>query len=422
MRTQTRWRRPFQSAQGRPAELVSLRAIEAQGWGRVSRLPVSLRIVLESLARHCDGHRVTLDQVRELAGWQPRADRRSEIPFIVSRVLLPDLAGLPVLNDLAAMRAMAARLGRDPQAIGPAVPAHVVVDHAASVDVHGSPDALVRNLTLEYQRNSERLRLLKWAEQAFAEVSVMPPGSGIAHQLNLERLACVVAERAGLFFPDTLVGTDSHTPMVNGLGVLGWGVGGMEATAALLGEPVGLLTPDVVGVHLLGALRPGVTATDLALVLTECLRRAGVVGRFVEYFGAGAQSLSVADRATLANMAPDYGATCGFFAADERTLDYLRATGRPADAVHNVEAYLRAQGLFGIPLAGECDYSDVIELDLAQVGATVAGPSKPEQRIDLAAMKDRFEAFIAGCCRTCCAAGWRRSLPLDAGVVPFQWR
>ncbi|HSW20337.1 MAG TPA: aconitate hydratase AcnA [Ramlibacter sp.] len=389
--------RAFQVAPGLHSRLVSLRAIEDKGWGRVSRLPMSLRIVLESMARHCDGRRVTPEQVRELAAWQPRAERRSELPFIVSRVLLPDLSGLPVLNDLAAMRAVAARLGHDPRAIGPVVPADVVVDHAVSVDVHGRPDSLVRNIELEYARNAERLRLLKWAEQAFKHVNVIPPGSGIAHQLNLERLACVVREQDGLCFPDTLVGTDSHTPMVNGMGVLGWGVGGMEATAALLGEPVALLTPDVVGVHVTGRLRAGVTATDLVLVVTERLRRAGVVGKFVEYFGAGAQALSVADRATVANMAADYGATCAYFAADGKTLDYLRATGRDEAQVGLVEAYLRAQGLFGIPAAGACDYSETIELDLSEIGATVAGPSKPEQRLQLAVVKPGFEAFMAQC-------------------------
>lgn len=279
-------RRSLEWGQGGKGSLVSLQALQDKGWGHVARLPVCLRVLLESLARHCDNRRVTTDQVRELAAWQPQGRRDSEVPFIVSRVLLPDLSGLPVLNDLAAMRAVAARAGHDPSSIGPVVRADVVVDHAVSVDVHGRPDALMRNLRLEYERNSERLGLLKWAQSAFSNLHVQPPGSGIAHQLNLERLAEVVSGRGdGLCYPDTLVGTDSHTPMVNGLGVLGWGVGGLEATAALLGEPVTLPMPDVVGVHLTGGLRPGVTATDLVLVLTERLRRAGVVGKFVEFFG-----------------------------------------------------------------------------------------------------------------------------------------
>ncbi len=293
------------------------------------------------------------------------------------------------------MRAVAARLGRDPTSIGPAVRADVVVDHAVSVDVHGRSDALVRNLRLEYHRNAERLRLLKWAEQAFVHLRVLPPGSGIAHQLNLERLAEVVSAQDGLCFPDTLVGTDSHTPMINGLGVLGWGVGGLEATAALLNEPVAFAVPDVVGVHLTGSLRPGVTATDLVLVLTERLRRAGVVGKFVEFFGAGARWLPVADRATLSNMAADYGATCAYFAADDKTMAYLLATGRSPEHVKRTEGYLRAQGLFGIAQEGECDYTECIALDLAAVGATVAGPNKPEQRLALGDLKARFAALMA---------------------------
>jgi aconitate hydratase len=377
-----------------------LGVLERDGWGRVSRLPVCLRVLLESLVRNCDGSRVTVDQVHDLAGWQPRAPRTSEIPFIVSRVLLQDLSGLPVLNDLAAMRATALRAGLDPCVCEPTVPVDLVVDHAVSVDVHGRPDALRQNLRAEYAKNSERLRLLKWAQCAFQRLRVVPPGQGIVHQVNLERLARVVEHRGVEYFPDTMVGTDSHMTMVNGLGVLGWGVGGLEATAALLGEPIPLLMPDVVGVHLTGRLRDNVNATDLVLTLTQRLRKAGVVGKFIEYFGPGAGTLAVADRATVANMAPDYGATCGYFPVDERTLDYLRATGRTAQHVLTIERYMRLQGLFGMPEAGVCDYSDVIELDLESIEASVAGPNKPEQRMPLSAIGRGFDAFLRDCGET----------------------
>lgn len=408
--------RSFDAA-GPSGRLVSLAAIEERGWGRVSRMPVSLRIILESMARHCDGERVRAEQVRSFAAWRPGSVRTEEIPFIVSRVLLQDLSGLPVLNDLAAMRAEAARHGLDPTGIEPVVPVDLVVDHAVSVDVQGRPDALRINLQAEYERNGERLRLLKWAQQAFARVHVVPPGHGIVHQINLERLARCVTESNGLYHPETLVGTDSHTPMVNALGVLGWGVGGLEAFAAMLGEPVGLLFPDVVGVHLRGALRPGVTATDLVLTLTERLRAAGVVNRFVEYFGPGARALAVADRATVANMAPDQGATCGFFAADERTIAYLAATGRPAAHVALVERYLRAQGLFGIPLQGDCDYSEVIDVDLSTIGASLAGPSKPQQRLPLADLRPRFDALMAERGLAAGAAGAAANEP-STGAAP----
>lgn len=387
--------RTFEAQPGQRGRFVSLAALEDAGFGSVRRLPVCLRIVLESLARNCDGRRVTAEHVRSLAAWRPAGAREQELPFVVSRVLLQDLSGLPVLNDLAAMREAASRRGQDPSRIRPQVPVDLVVDHAVSVDVHGRADALVRNIRLEYERNSERLRLLKWAQQAFDNLRVVPPGNGIVHQVNLERLSRGAALTDGLWSPETLVGTDSHTTMINGMGVLGWGVGGLEAFAALLGEPVSLLTPDVIGVHLTGALRPGVTATDLVLTVTRRLRDAGVVDKFVEYFGEGARGLSLADRATLANMAPDYGATCGFFAADDRTLSYLLSTGRDPQWIDSLARYLRVQGLFGTPEAGDCLYTDEIHIDLSQIGASAAGPRRPEQRLDLASLPANFDSLLA---------------------------
>ncbi len=325
--------RPFDPGDGRTGHLVSLPELERRGLGPISRLPVSLRIVLESLARHVDGHRVTEADVRALASWGPRAARTREIPFVVARVLLQDFTGVPLLVDLAAMRAAAARLGADPARVEPIVPVDLVVDHSVQVDAWGTAAALDANMALEFERNRQRYQFLKWGTQAFRTFRIVPPGFGICHQVNLEHLAKGVFERDGLFLPDTLVGTDSHTTMVNGLGVVAWGVGGIEAEAAMLGQPSAFLTPDVVGMRLDGALRPGVTATDLVLTVTERLRRAKVVGKFVEFFGEGARALTAATRATLANMAPEYGATMGFFPVDGRTLDYYRATGRTAAEV-----------------------------------------------------------------------------------------
>jgi len=380
----------FRLASGRTGKYHSLAALEAAGLGRISRLPYSLRIVLESLLRNCDGKRVTEEHVKVLAAWRPNAPRTAEIPFVVARILLQDLTGFPTLNDLAAMRATAGRLGADPARIEPRVPVDLVVDHQVEVDVHNSPDALQRNLEIEYRRNAERLALLKWGQQAFSGIRVVPPGNGIVHQVNLEYLARGVWEKDGIYYPDTLVGTDSHTTMVNGIGVLGWGVGGIEGMAGLLGEPICFLTPDVVGVHLSGRLRETVTATDLVLTVTQLLRRSNVVGKFVEYFGEGAASLSPTDRATVANMAPDYGATCGYFAVDEKTVEYFSVTGRDLALVDAIESYYRAQGLFGIPRKDQCDYSQVIELDLSQVVPSVSGPKRPQERIDLHGVKARF--------------------------------
>jgi aconitate hydratase len=387
--------RPFAPGPGREGRLVSLPALEQAGFGAVSRLPVSLRIVLEALARHCDGVRVTEEDVRALAGWRPRAERTREIPLLVARVLLQDFTGVPLVVDLAAMRAEMARRGLDPGRVEPLVPVDLVVDHSVQVDAWAVPDAARRNLDLELARNRPRYEFLRWGTQAFSRLRIVPPGVGICHQVNLEHLATGIVERDGLTFPDTLVGTDSHTPMINGLGILGWGVGGIEAEAAMLGQPTRFLTPDVVGVRLDGALREGVTATDLVLAVTERLRRAKVVGKFVEFFGEGAASLSVAERATLSNMAPEYGATVGFFPPDERSVEYLAQTGRPPALVAAFEAYWRAQGLLRIPRDGEVDWSEVIEIDLGAIRAAVAGPRRPQDRVELPALPATFRTLLA---------------------------
>ncbi|MGZ8265639.1 MAG: aconitate hydratase AcnA, partial [Burkholderiales bacterium] len=373
----------------------SVQALQTAGLGEISRMPHSLRIVLESVLRNCDGKRVTEDHVRELAAWQPNGARSAEIPFVLARILLQDMAGFPSLNDFAAMRATANRLGGDPKRIEPLVPVDLVVDHSVEVDVSGRADAVQRNMEIEFQRNGERYAFLKWGKQAFEGIRIVPPGNGIVHQVNLEYLARGVWEREGIYYPDTLVGTDSHTTMVNGIGVVGWGVGGIEAEAGMLGQPIYFLTPDVVGVHMTGKLREGVTATDLVLTVTELLRRHKVVGKFVEYFGEGAASLRAPDRAVVANMSPDYGATIGFFGVDERTIEYFRTTGRPAELVEAIEAYFKAQGMFGIPRKGEIDYTQVIELDLATVVPSVSGPKRPQDRIDLPKIRQRFEQLFS---------------------------
>ncbi|WP_088278451.1 aconitate hydratase AcnA [Ideonella sp. A 288] len=381
-------------ARDRQTRFHSLAALERAGLGRIARLPVSIRIMLESLLRHCDGRRVTADHVRALAAWQPQAARTREIPFVVARIVLQDFTGVPLLCDLAAMRGVAQRHGRDPRIVEPLVPVDLVVDHSVQVDHARVPDALDLNMRLEFHRNAERYRFIKWGMQAFRSFRVVPPGVGIVHQVNLEYLARGVLHRDGLTFPDTLVGTDSHTTMINGLGVVGWGVGGIEAEAGMLGQPIVLLEPDVVGVHLHGRLPAGATATDLVLRLTERLRQANVVGKFVEFFGGGAASLGVADRATVANMAPEYGATMGYFPVDARTVDYLAATGRSSDEVDDFERYFRAQGLFGMPRPGDIDYSEVLAFDLETVHPAVAGPKRPQDRIDLPDLGRRFEQLF----------------------------
>jgi aconitate hydratase len=350
--------------------------------------------VLESVLRNFDGNRITEEDVRELANWGPNDDRTGEIPFVVARILLQDFTGVPLLVDLAAMRAAVARLGRDPKLIEPLVPVDLVIDHSVQVDFSSTPDALRLNMEMEFKRNRARYQFLKWGMQAFNSFNVVPPGIGICHQVNLEYLARGVIEREGMCFPDTLVGTDSHTTMINGLGIVGWGVGGIEAEAGMLGQPVYFLTPDVVGVHMTGRLGEGVTATDLVLHCTEMLRQARVVGKFVEYHGEGAATLSVPDRATIANMSPEYGATMGFFPVDEQTCAYLKATGRTDEQVELVRSYFDAQGMFGIPRKGECLYSQVLELDLAQVRPSVSGPRRPQDRINLSEIKQRFGVLL----------------------------
>jgi aconitate hydratase len=384
----------FEIAPGKTGQLVSLPALERKGYGKISRLPVSIRIVLESLARNVDGQRVTEEDVRALAGWQPNAERTREIPFVVARVLLQDFTGVPLLVDLAAMRSAVARLGKDPMVVEPQVPVDLVIDHSVQVDTFGTPDALSTNMRLEFDRNVARYEFLKWGTQAFQTLRIVPPGIGICHQVNLEFLARGVLEKDGLHYPDTLVGTDSHTPMVNGLGLVAWGVGGIEAEAAMLGQPTYFLTPDVVGVNLTGALRPGVTGTDLVLRITELMRKAKVVGKFVEFFGEGAATLPVPERATLSNMAPEYGATMGYFPPDERSVRYLEQTGRPPERVAAFRAYHQAQGLLRIPRAGEVDYSEVHTLDLGTVVPAVAGPKRPQDRIDLPALGSTFRDLL----------------------------
>ena len=386
--------REFKLKSGKSGRMYSLKALEEQGFGKTSRLPVSLRVVLESVLRNCDGERISPDSVKALAAWKPNGERTNELPFVLARIMLQDMAGFPALNDFAAMRAEAKRQNFDPARIEPLVPVDLVVDHSIVVDVHNSTDALRRNMEIEFERNGERYTFLKWAKQAFSGIRVVPPGNGICHQVNLEYLSRGVWEKDGIYYPDSAVGTDSHTTMVNAIGVLAWGVGGIEAEAAMLGQPYYFLEPDVVGVHMTGKLNPGVTATDLVLTVTELLRKSNVVNKFVEYFGEGASTLSATDRATVANMAPDYGATCGFFAIDDKTLEYYRMTGRE-EHCDAIESYLKAQGMFGIPKKGEIDYSQVIEMDLSTVRPSVSGPKQPEERLNLEAIKSRFNDLFS---------------------------
>ena len=390
-----RMRETFPLGGGGSGQLYALPRLEKQGFGPLGRLPVSLRIVLESLVRNCDGKRVKEEDVRALASWKPRAERTAEVPFVVARIVLQDFTGVPLLVDLAAMRSAVSRLGRDPKVIEPLVPVALVVDHSVQVDEWSRPDALEGNMRIEFQRNRARYEFLKWGMQAFRGFEVVPPGIGIVHQVNLEYLAQGILTKDGVTYPDSLVGTDSHTTMINGLGVVGWGVGGIEAEAGMLGQPVYFLTPDVVGVHLKGRLSEGVTATDLVLTITEMLRRARVVGKFVEFFGDGAASLPVTDRATVANMAPEYGATMGYFPVDEETCRYLLATGRTREHVDTFRNYYTAQELFGMPRAGDCDYTETLELDLSTVRPSVSGPRRPQDRIPLPELKGRFRVLLS---------------------------
>ena len=360
----------------------------------LARLPVSIRIVLESVLRNCDGKKVTEAHVRQLAGWKPNAARTDEIPFVVARIVLQDFTGVPLLCDLAAMRGVAQKMGKNPKVIEPLVPVDLVVDHSVQIDHYGSKGALDLNMRLEFQRNEERYQFMKWGMQAFDTFKVVPPGIGIVHQVNLEYLARGVHRKDGICYPDTLVGTDSHTTMINGIGVVGWGVGGIEAEAGMLGQPVYFLTPDVVGVNLKGRLHPACTATDLVLTITEMLRKAKVVGKFVEFFGEGTASLALPDRATIANMAPEYGATMGFFPVDDKTVAYLKGTGRTAAEIDAFAGYFKAQGMYGIPRAGAIDYSQVLELDLSSVMPSLAGPKRPQDRIPLDQVKNTFVSLF----------------------------
>src|SRR6059058_1077901 len=357
---------------------------ELQASYDVARLPYTLRVLLENVLRTGDEN-----DVEAVARWDAKAEPANEISFSPSRVLLQDLTGVPAVVDLAAMRNAMADLGGDPGKINPLIPAELVIDHSVQVDAFASRMAFERNVELEFERNHERYLFLRWGQNALSGLKVVPPGTGICHQVNLEYLARVVDDRDGVAFPDTLVGTDSHTTMVNGLGVLGWGVGGIEAEAAMLGQPLSMLVPNVVGFKLTGSLPEGATATDLVLMVTEMLRKTGVVGKFVEYFGEGVSSLPLADRATLGNMSPEYGATCGFFPVDEITLDYLRLTGRPAERIALVEAYCKENMLWHDP-SDHATYSEIVELDLGEVEPSLAGPRRPQDRVPLARAKTSF--------------------------------
>src|SRR5437588_3079093 len=384
----------FKTGAGASGRFHSLPKLEAAGVARVSRLPISIRIVLESVLRNVDGKKISEKDVRALANWGANAERTDEIPFMVARILLQDFTGVPLLVDLAAMRSAAARTGADPKIIEPLVPVDLVVDHSVQVDYSNRADALALNMQIEFKRNQQRYQFLKWGTRAFNGFNVVPPGIGIVHQVNLEYLARGVLEKNGVWYPDTLVGTDSHTTMINGLGIVAWGVGGIEAEAGMLGQPVYFLTPDVVGMHMTGKLREGVTATDLVLHITEMLRAQKVVGKFVEFYGEGAASLPVPDRATIGNMSPEYGATMGFFAVDDKTVDYLINTGRTQQELDVFENYFRAQKMFGMPRKGEIDYSVDLELDLSEVQPAVAGPKRPQDRINLPALGETFRSLL----------------------------
>ena len=379
------------------AHFYSLPALGTSLGLDLSRLPLSIRIVLESVLRNCDGKKVTESHIRELANWKPKSARELEIPFVVARVVLQDFTGVPLLADLAAMRAVAKKMGKEAKSIEPLVPVDLVVDHSVMIDYFGTKNALDLNMKVEFTRNKERYQFLKWGMQAFDTFGVVPPGFGIVHQINLEYLARGVHhdKKHDVYYPDSLVGTDSHTTMINGIGVVGWGVGGIEAEAGMLGQPVYFLTPDVVGVELTGELRGGVTATDLVLTITELLRKEKVVGKFVEFCGSGTAKLSVTDRATIGNMAPEYGATMGFFPVDHRTIEYFEGTGRSKDEVQALEAYFKAQEMFGVPNAADINYTKVVKLDLASVVPSLAGPKRPQDRIEIGQVKKTFKKLYA---------------------------
>ena len=387
----------FTVAAGKKGQFYSLPALEKKLGKKISRLPVSIRIVLESVLRNCDGKKVTEEHVRQLANWGATAERNDEIPFVVARVVLQDFTGVPLLADLAAMRNVADKMGIKAKNIEPLVPVDLVVDHSVQIDYFRQKDALDLNMKLEFSRNNERYQFMKWGMQAFDTFGVVPPGFGIVHQVNLEYLARGVHKtpKGHIYYPDTLVGTDSHTTMINGIGVVGWGVGGIEAEAGMLGQPVYFLTPDVVGVNLTGKLREGVTATDLVLTITELLRKHKVVGKFVEFFGSGTSTLTLTDRATIANMAPEYGATMGFFPVDEATIDYFKGTGRTKAEIDAFESYFKAQQLFGIPKQGDIDYTKEVSLDLSTVAPSLAGPKRPQDRIEIGHVKATFRDLFS---------------------------
>ncbi len=378
---------------GKTGKYYSLPALEKAGLGRISRLPISLRVVLESALRNCDGKKITEAHLKNMAGWKTKAKRTEEVPLVVARVLLQDMTGVPLVVDFAAMREAAKAMGKNPEIIEPLCPGHLIMDHSVQIDHYGSPDALKKNMEIEFKRNRERYQFLKWSASAFKTFQIIPPGNGICHQINLEYVSQVVWQKNGMFYPDSLVGIDSHTTMVNGLGVLGWGVGGIEAEAAMLGQPMYFLEPDVVGVHLTGKLNDGVTATDLVLNIVKLLRDTKVVGKFVEYFGDGAASLTVPDRATIGNMSPEYGATCGYFPVDDVACEFLKMTGR-GNIVPAVQAYWKAQGMYGMPRKGDIDYSQVVELDLSTVKPAVSGPRRPHDHLDLPEIGSKYRELM----------------------------
>ncbi|MFV2066749.1 MAG: aconitate hydratase, partial [Pirellulales bacterium] len=384
----------FETDRG-PVGFYRISRLEALGLGSISTLPYSIRVLLEAVLRGCDGRLISEADVRNLAGWEPAQAERPEIPFLPARVVLQDFTGVPAVVDLAAMRSAMQRLGGNPRAINPLIPADLVVDHSVQVDRFGSPDALARNVELEFERNRERYELLRWAQTSFDDFRVVPPSTGIVHQVNLEFLAKGVFLReesqGPVAIPDSLVGTDSHTTMINGLGVVGWGVGGIEAEAVLLGQPIYLLMPDVVGFELVGELPPAATATDMVLTVTQVLRSEGVVGKFVEFFGAGVTHMPLADRATIANMAPEYGATMGYFPVDAQTLAYLVRTGRSESEVELVRRYTTEQGLLRTDDAPVPRFTKTLRLELDQVEPSLAGPKRPQDRIALSAMRREFQ-------------------------------
>ena len=385
----------FEAGGGKEGTFYSLPQLEKEGIGNISRLPISIRIVLESVLRNFDeGKTIDEADVKAMANWGATAERNEEVPFVIARVILQDFTGVPLLVDLAAMRSATQRLGADPEILEPLVPVDLVIDHSVQVDYAGSEEAYERNMAKEFERNAQRYQFLKWGTQAFNGFKVVPPGIGIVHQVNMEYLARGVFDKDDVYYPDTLVGTDSHTTMINGLGIVGWGVGGIEAEAGMLGQPIYILTPDVVGFHMSGKLPEGATATDLVLRVVEMLREAKVVGKFVEFFGEGASNLHATDRATIANMAPEYGATMGFFGVDEKTLDYFRATGRSDEKIDTMRNYFKAQGMFGIPQKGEVDYTKTLDLDLSTITPAVSGPRRPQDRIELDNFKNKFSELL----------------------------